>query len=86
MKKNDLAFFGGRKAITYKSPHWNWPPKSQKKIKAINDYYENENIDQAYYPKVVQEFEKNLCIQVCMFLIMFHKLRTLSYLSQKQTT
>ena len=59
MKKNDLAFFGGKKAITYKSPHWNWPPKSQEKIKAINDYYENLNVDQAYYPKVVKEFEKN---------------------------
>ena len=54
-----LAFFGGKKLINYKKPHWHWPPKSKGKIKAINDYYENEKDNRYGYPQIVEKFEKN---------------------------
>ena len=36
---NKLAYFGGTKSIKTASPHWEWPPKSKGKIRAINNYY-----------------------------------------------
>ena len=59
MIKDKLAFFGGKKSITFKSPHWIWPPKSKGRIKAINDYYSKESMDEIYFPKIVKKFEKN---------------------------
>jgi len=41
IRKKNLAFFGGKKAITYKSPHWKWPPFSKEKYDSIKSYYLN---------------------------------------------
>jgi len=60
MKKTNLAYFGGEKAITYSSPHWKWPPFSETKIKKIEKYYkEGEKKNKSGYPLVVEEFERN---------------------------
>lgn len=60
MEKNKLAIFGGTKAISYSSPHWQWPPLSQSKIDAIVKYYkEGEKKNSNGYPIVVEEFENN---------------------------
>ena len=57
MNKSKLAYFVGKKTITYRSPHWKWPPKSKGKIKAINQYFKNESMDEVYFPKSVKLFE-----------------------------
>ena len=55
-----LAIFGGKKAITIKSPHWQWPPSSKEKTNNILNYYKNlENEFQKGVPSVVKNFEKN---------------------------
>ena len=60
MKKTNLAYFGGEKAITYNSPHWKWPPFSGTKIKNIAKYYKaGEKKNKSGYPLVVEEFERN---------------------------
>ena len=60
MNKNKLAYFGGKKTITFKKPHWQWPPMSKLKISCINNYYKNgEKKNDAGYPEIVEEFEKN---------------------------
>jgi len=44
----------------YPKPHWKWPPNSKGKIKAINQYYFNqEKKNKNGYPKIVEIFEKN---------------------------
>ena len=60
IRKKNLAFFGGKKAITYKSPHWKWPPFSKEKYDSIRSYYLNgEKKNKRGYPKIVELFEKN---------------------------
>ena len=60
IRKKNLAFFGGKKAITYKSPHWKWPPFSKEKYDSIKSYYLNgEKKKKKGYPKIVEVFEKN---------------------------
>jgi perosamine synthetase len=59
---NKLAYFGGTKSIKTASPHWEWPPKSKGKIRAINNYYKTESMDGVYFPRAVKDFEKNFCI------------------------
>ena len=60
IRKKNLAFFGGKKAITYKSPHWKWPPFSKEKYDSIKSYYLNgEKKNKKGYPKIVEVFEKN---------------------------
>ena len=60
INKHNLAYFGGKKAITYKNPHWKWPPFSKEKYNSIKSYYLNgERKNKKGYPKIVEEFEKN---------------------------
>lgn len=58
MKKEDLAIFGGPKAINRPHPHWQWPPKSKDKTDAVVDYLENPVFNEKGYPAVVETFEK----------------------------
>jgi hypothetical protein len=60
MNRKILAYFGGKKAISFKQPHWKWPPISKSKINCISMYYKNgERKNSAGYPEVVKKFENN---------------------------
>ena len=60
VQKKDLAYFGGKKAITFKSPHWKWPPFSKEKYDSIKSYYlSGEEKNKKGYPKIVERFENN---------------------------
>jgi perosamine synthetase len=58
MKKEDLAIFGGPKAIDRPHPHWQWPPPSQARIDAVARYMENPVDNAKGYPVVVEAFER----------------------------
>lgn len=57
MKKQDLAIFGGRKAIIHPHPHWHWPPKSEAKKQAVLAHLMEENMNERGFPTIVNEFE-----------------------------
>lgn len=58
--RDKLAHFGGKKTITFKKPHWKWPPQSKEKIDAIKKYYlGGEKKNKFGYPRIVEKFEKN---------------------------
>jgi len=38
---NNLAFFGGEKAVRYEGEHFEWPLLSEQTISAVNDYLKN---------------------------------------------
>ena len=56
IKKKYLAIDGGKKAITFKSPHWKWPPMSRSKINAVKNYYKKGERKNS---EIVEVFEKN---------------------------
>lgn len=58
MKKEDLAFYGGPKGITDPAPHWQWPPNSENKRKAVQAYMETEEYNEHGYPEIVRQFER----------------------------
>lgn len=59
-KKKYLAIDGGKKTITFNSPHWKWPPNSTSKINSVKNYYKyGEQKNTRGYPKIVEIFEKN---------------------------
>ncbi len=60
IKKKHLAINGGKKTVTFKNPHWKWPPISKSKIDSIKNYYKNnEKKNSKGYPEIVEKFEKN---------------------------
>ncbi len=60
IKKKDLAYFGGKKSITFRQPHWKWPPFSKEKLSSVKSYYLNgEKKNLRGYPKIVEIFENN---------------------------
>ena len=60
IKKKYLAIDGGKKTITFKSPHWKWPPMSRSKINSVRNYYKKgEKKNSKGYPEIVEIFEKN---------------------------
>jgi len=60
MNRKILAYFGGEKAISFKQPHWKWPPISRSKINCISKYYKSgEKKNSAGYPEIVKIFESN---------------------------
>jgi len=60
MEEKKLAILGGKKAISFKSPHWKWPPISKSKLESIINYYNlGEKKNSNGYPKIVEIFEKN---------------------------
>ena len=58
MKKEDLAIFGGPKAIDRPHPHWHWPPESQARTDAVVRYLEDPADNEKGYPVVVEKFER----------------------------
>ena len=56
--KNELAINGGKKVIKNFSNHFNWPPKSKKKINSVVNYLRNEKLNKYGFPDVVDKFEK----------------------------
>jgi len=57
MKRQDLAIFGGKKAITHPHPHWQWPPRSEAKNQAVLGYLMEEKVNERGFPAIVSEFE-----------------------------
>ena len=55
MSKIKLAFFGGKKSITFKKPHWKWPPLSKSKIDSILNILKSADLIlsiKVYYQKI----------------------------------
>ena len=59
IKKEDLSYYGGNKAINFKKPHWKWPPKYKEKNNSVLSYYKEEKYNKNGYPKIVEIFESN---------------------------
>jgi len=53
-----LAILGGPKAIETPLPHFQWPPKSEKKKNAVMAYMTDELYNDHGYPAIVSKFEK----------------------------
>ena len=56
--KNKLAINGGKKVIKKFFNHFNWPPKSKKKINSVVNYLRNEKLNKYGFPDIVDKFER----------------------------
>ena len=66
MDKKKLAYYGGKKEVTFKHPHWKWPPQSSTKTKSIINYYKDGELKNEKAPSGLQALLKtflrsNLC-------------------------
>ena len=60
MDKKKLAYYGGKKEVTFRHPHWKWPPQSSSKTKSIINYYKDGELkNEKGYPRIVESFEKS---------------------------
>jgi len=58
MTKEDLAIFGGPKAIARPHPHFQWPPESKARIDAVVRYMKDPADNAKGYPAIVEKFER----------------------------
>lgn len=58
MRKEDLAIFGGPKAINRPHPHWQWPPESQARTDSVVRYLQDPVENDRGYPVIVEKFER----------------------------
>ena len=64
MDKKKLAYYGGKKEVTFRHPHWKWPPQSSSKTKSIINYYKDGELKNVVknpnYRGITQDFWHNL--------------------------
>ena len=70
-KKKYLAIDGGKKTITFNSPHWKWPPNSTSKINSVKNYYKygEQKKQEAtqkllkFLKRILLNIKKKICIK-----------------------